>query len=202
LLRADIQDSTSRLTGPEAKGLSTAILTSLNITSTSPSPDLISAQTYLNLKDSTAFLSQGVTSSPSIKKIRIARFVVDEDGYTVPFEPTEPANGQKIRQVYNVSWTNNFGALNIEYSIRDLEMAPLINDQAGPGAQEADSEAFRRIEEEGTAAIGQLSSAQRTGTAEATDWKAEYERMAFRFRMMRGRFEVAREKVLDTVLSL
>jgi len=202
LLRADIQDRTSRLSGLEAKALSTSILASLNITSSSPSHDLITAQTYLNLKDSTSLLSQGVTSSSSVKKIRIARFVVDEDGYTVPLEGTENADSGTIRQVYDISWTNTFGALNIEYSIRDLEIPAPGDDQAEQGAQELDSHAFRRLEVEGNAAIDALSSAQRPGAEEETDWKAQYELMAFRIRMMRGRFENAREKVLDTVLSL
>lgn len=202
LLRADIQDRTSRLSGLEAKALSTSILASLNITSSSPSHDLITAQTYLNLKDSTSLLSQGVTSSSSVKKIRIARFVVDEDGYTVPLEGTENADSGTIRQVYDISWTNTFGALNIEYSIRDLEIPAPGDDQAEQGAQELDSHAFRRLEVEGNAAIDALISAQRPGAEEETDWKAQYELMAFRIRMMRGRFENAREKVLDTVLSL
>jgi len=147
-------------------------------------------------------ISQGVTSGSSVKKIRIAQFVVDEDGYTVPLEGAETADGGTIRQVYDISWTNTFGTLNIEYSIRDLEIPARDNDQAVQGVQELDSHAFRRMEAEGNAALDALSGAQRTVAEEGTDWKAQYELMAFRIRMMRGRFENAREKVLDTVLSL
>jgi len=200
LLRAEVQGRTTRLTGPEAKALSTSILTSLNLTPSSPRPDLTTAQTYLNLRDASTLTTQGVTTPSSIKKIRITRLMVDEDGYTVPLDANESAETATVRHVYDIAWTNTFGALNIEYSIRDLELAP--PDQAVQGS---DSEAFRRMEDEGTAAIEALRGQQTViggGEGGITDWKAQYELMAFRFRMMRGRFEVAREKVLDTVLSL
>lgn len=202
LLRAEVQDRTTRLTGPEAKALALSILTSLNLTPSSPPHDLSTAQTYLNLRDAHTLTTQGMTTSSSIKKIRITRLTVDEDGYTVPIpvdanESAETETGT-VRHVYDIAWTNTLGALNIEYSIRDLDLARATLDET---VQETDGEAFRRMEKEGTAAIeGVRGGLAAIGGGE--DWKAQFELMAFRFRMMRGRFEVAREKVLETVLSL
>lgn len=204
LLRADITGlarGRKRLRGAEAKDLAAAMLARLGGREhVIPNADLVAS--WLGLEIGRRGASRMGNYVP--KKIMVQRYRVHGDGYDSPVdedEEGEEANlqdeGMEIRELFDVEWTAQFGALTGRFGIRELTLG-----EGGGGSGEGASGSAVPQRSGGARTSKDRTGRRATSTddAEEGEWRARFLEMEKRLEASQEEAQRLREKILEAVL--
>ncbi|KAF2716796.1 hypothetical protein K431DRAFT_278181 [Polychaeton citri CBS 116435] len=221
LLRAELVGRATRLTGDEARRLAQAMLERLHVAQSLPGSNAsngevarLTAASWLGLGN-LLNVPLGLAISPG-KKIRVAYFRTDVDGYEDPVSAQEveaPPADNGIREIFSVCWRVSMGACAGQFDMKDIELG-----RHSQGVLEDEHDAVLRYITEAADNVGAKNGRwageavtdfarrhlQHAGDAnddDGIDWKARYKAMEFGTKIVRGELNRVKARILENVLD-